>query len=157
MRKRSKYRPRPVLQNTIAYVLESIRPIAQHGNPLINARIQNSQAMVELLKGRANTNDMITLAEMSNMVEALCHLGFGKQYEEIARKGREAISSIAIKASSRGRYVPSGEQIKALQELIDLHDAQMEVATVKDIGQAVLFIKQEVRQKRATNLPTIRV
>jgi hypothetical protein len=38
--------------------------------------------------------------------------------------------------------------MRALNELIELHDAQMEVVTVNDIDKAVLIIERERQNKR---------
>lgn len=77
MRKRSKYKPRPVLQNPLGYVIESLTPAAKHENFLLDLKIKNSEAMVALMKGHAVKADMDALIAMSNVTEALHQMGFG--------------------------------------------------------------------------------
>ena len=155
MRKRSKYRPKGILQNPVAYVIESMTPVAQHDSYLLDLRIKNSEAMVALLRGEATKRDMDTLIAMSNITEALWHLGFGVEYKEVAVEGRVAILNIAHRAVTTKRFVPTGEQIKALQTLMELHDAQMDVITVKDMERALAYAREQMRQKRATLLPPV--
>jgi hypothetical protein len=42
--------------------------------------------------------------------------------------------------------------MKAINELIELHDAQMEVIAVKDIDRAIALIENEKKQKRMDNV-----
>ena len=54
MRKRSKYRPKPVLANPLGYVIESMTPVAKHDSYLVDLKIKNSEAMYALLHGTAH-------------------------------------------------------------------------------------------------------
>jgi hypothetical protein len=153
MRKKSKYKPKPVLQNPLGYVLDGIAPITAHNNYLVELQLKNSSAMVNLLQGRATKDDMNIIIAMSNMVEALCELGFGKEYANVAVDGREAIISIVYRAVDKLRFVPTGPEIQALNTLMELHDEQMQIITVRDMDKAIANSKEKLRNKRATVLP----
>jgi len=118
MKKRSKYRPRPVLINPLGYVLESMKPVAHHDQYLIDLKIKNNQAMVALLRGEAVYSDIDTLIAMSNVVEALYKLGFGDEYKDVTVGGREAIISIVHRATDIKRFTPTGLEIQALNLLM---------------------------------------
>jgi len=148
---RKKYRPKPKL-NTLIVVGENIRPVASHASYLMDVRLKNSSAMAALLAGHATKKDMDMIIAMSNITYALMESGgFGKGYEEVATQGRIAIISIAHRATTVGRFVPTGPEIRALNELRELHDAQMDVITVKDMDKAIAYA--EARSKNATRLP----
>ena len=115
MRKRSKYRPRGVIRNPIAYVMESMTPVAKHDSYLLDLKIKNSEAMVALMRGSATKGDVDILIAMSNIVEALYQLGFGAEYKDVAINGREALLGIVHRAVTTKRFVPTAEQIKALR------------------------------------------
>jgi hypothetical protein len=156
MRKRSKYRPKPVLANPVSYVLESMIPVAQHASYLIDLRIKNSGAMRALLRGEANRDDMDVLIAMSNITEALYRLGFGTEYGEVCVGGRAAIIGIAHRAAERKRYVPTGPEINQLNLLMELHDAQMDVITIKDMERALAYAKRQFAAKNnVTYLPQV--
>ena len=155
MRKRSKYRPKGVRLDTIGYVMESIKPVAKHESYLLDLKIKNSEAMVALMRGSAVKGDMDTLIAMSNIVEALYQLGFGAEYKDVAVDGREAILNIIHRAVTTKRFVPTSEQIKALQNLMELHDAQMDVITIKDMERALAFTNTQFVNKRVTVLPKL--
>jgi len=153
MRKKSKYKPKPVLQNPLGYVLDGIAPITAHSKYLVELQLKNSSAMVNLMQGKATKQDMNIIIAMSNIVEALCELGFGKEYASVAVDGREAIISIVYRAVDKFRFVPTGPEIKALNTLMELHDEQMQVITVRDMDKAIAHSKEKLRNKRATVLP----
>ena len=155
MRKRSKYKPKGVRLDTIGYVMESIKPVAKHESYLLDLKIKNSEAMVALMRGDATKRDMDILIAMSNIVEALYRLGFGSEYKDVAIGGREAILNIVHRAVTTKRFVPTAEQIKALQLLMELHDAQMDVITIKDMERALALAADEITHKRATVLPCV--
>lgn len=155
MKKRSKYRPRRVLLDTMAFVQESLTPVALHDNYLLDLKIVNSRAMASLMKGTATKRDMDVLVAMSNIVEALYELGFGSQYQDVATEGRYAILSIVYRAVERLRFVPTGEDIKRLNTLMELHDAQMDVITIADMERAISLAKRRISSKDSITLPTV--
>lgn len=148
---RKTYRPKPKL-NTLIVVGENIRPVASHTTYLLDLRLKNSSAMAALLAGHATKKDMDMIVAMSNITYALQQLGFGKEHDEVATQGRIAIISIAHRATKVGRFVPTGPEIKALNELMELHDAQMDVITVKDMDRAIEYARRQ--ERNATRLPT---
>lgn len=155
MKKRSKYRPRRVLLDTMAFVQESLTPVAKHDNYLLDMKIVNSMAMASLMKGTATKRDMDVLVAMSNIVEALYELGFGRQYQDVATEGRYAILSIVYRAVERLRFVPTGEDIKRLNTLMELHDAQMDVITIADMERAISLAKRRIAAKDSVALPSV--
>lgn len=155
MKKRSKYRPRRVLLDTMAFVQESLTPVALHDTYLLDLKIVNSMAMASLMKGTATKRDMDVLVAMSNIVEALYELGFGRQYQDVATEGRYAILSIVYRAVERLRFVPTDEDIKRLNTLMELHDAQMDAITIADMERAISLAKRRIAAKDSITLPTV--
>ena len=130
--------------------------MAFHESYLIDLKIKNSEAMVALLRGNATHDDLDLLVAMSNVTEALYQLGFGEDYKDVAIDGREAILRIVYRAVEHRKFTPTGPEIQALNRLMELHDAQMEVITIKDMERALQYIDTKMRHKQATNLPRIR-
>lgn len=153
---RKKYRPKPVLQNPVGYVLESMMPIRNHDFPLVDLKIKNHMAMTMLLQGKAKKDDMDKLIALSNVSEALWELGFGKEYQNVCTEGRFALLSIINRAVQHGRFTPTGPEITMLNTLMELHDAQMDVITVKDMERALDLVRAKLRGSKDTiKLPPI--
>lgn len=148
MRKRSKYRPKKVLANPVGYVLEGLVPVAKHGDHLLKLRLRHHMAMANLTQGKATRDDMDVLINMGNMSEALYRMGFGTEYAAVIASGMPSLLAVCRRGAETNRFILRSEEMRALNELIELHDAQMEVVTVADIDKAVLIIERERQNKR---------
>jgi hypothetical protein len=152
MRKRSKYRPKKVLANPVGYVLESMTPLGQHDDTLVNLKLKHHYAMAALTQGKADKHDMDKLIGMANMTEALFRLGFGTEYKDIITLGNSALLAVSRRGAESNRFILKADEMKALNELVELHDAQLEVSNVKDVDRAIAIVENERKQKRMTNI-----
>ena len=150
MRKKSKYKPKGVVLNTMAYVMESMTPVEKHGAFLIDLKIKNHAAMAALTQGRAVREDLDTLITMVNFVEALYRLGFGEDYKDVVNEGLEAIREVARRGAQSGKFILKSGEMNAINTVMELHDAQMDVITVKDMEKAFYIVDNEWRQKKMT-------
>jgi hypothetical protein len=92
------------------------------------------------------------------MTEAFCIMGFGKEYEGVMVKGREAIFNITERGKRVKKFGPTGLEIRALNDLLELHDAQMEIVTVRDMEKAIALVKHKIMYAKDTiqlNIPEI--
>lgn len=148
MRKRSKYRPKPVLQNPLGYVLEGMEPVRDRADHTLKLKIMNHMAMTRLVQGKAVKGDIDNLIAMVNMAEAMYRLGFGKEFSAEVESGLNALYAVAVRGKDNNRFILKAEEMQALNLIMDLHDAQLEVATVKDMDRAVALVFEERRQRK---------
>ena len=148
MRKRSKYRPKGVIMNTMAFVVESLTPVTKHDTYLVDLKIRNHMALTNLTQGKATRADMDDLIAMGNVTEALSRLGFGKEHGDITMDGLEALHSVGKRGAESGRFILRSEEMRALNTLMDLHDAQMDVITIKDMERGLKLVNEEFRQRK---------
>lgn len=145
MKKRSKYRPKSQYANPVVAVLERLAPIRAHTGYLVDLKIKNHAALSALVRGQAVKEDITTLISASNLVEALWRLGFGSEYRDVVFAGHAAILEVARRFRSNDERVTLyAHEINALNEHIELHDAQMEVITVKDMGRALAIVNKDL-------------
>ena len=71
MRKRSKYRPKPILQNPMDYVLSGFKPVRDLPGIYLDAQIKNRTALEQVRKGLATKEDIDMLIGAFNITEAL--------------------------------------------------------------------------------------
>ena len=154
MRKRSKYRPKHVLQNPLGYVLESLTPVSQHDSFLVDVKIKAHMALVNLTQGNAVREDIDMLIQSVNVTEALYRMGFGTEYGDVMRNGLDALHSVGVRGAKSGRFVLKSEEMNALNTVMELHDAQLEVITVKDMERAYKLVLEEFRQKKMRSIIT---
>ena len=150
MRKKSKYKPKRVLLNPMGFVLESISPVRSHTAFMLDLKIKNHNAMDLLTKGRAARSDIDTLIAMVNMAEAFARLGFGSDYSDVVRDGLQALRDVGKRGVTSGSFVLKAHEMNALNTAMELHDAQMEVVTLKDMDAAIALVREEYRLKKMT-------
>jgi len=112
-------------------------------------------AMKNLTQGVATRSDMDDLIAMGNAVEALYRLGFGEEYKDVVGVGLESILNVARRGATANRFILNAQEMNALNSLMELHDAQMEIITVRDMERAMKLMEAEYRKGRMT--PIVKV
>lgn len=154
MRKRSKYRPKGVRLDTMAYVMEGMTPIAQHGGFLMTLKIKNHAALAALTQGRATRADIDTLIAALNMTEALYRLGIGREHGSVVAEGLEALRAVGSRGAANNRFILRSTEMSALNIVMDLHDAQLDLCVIKDIERATELVRTEHELRRMTPIAT---
>lgn len=134
--------------NPIAYVMESMTPVAKHDTYLVDLKIKNHMALTNLTQGKATRSDMDDLIAMGNVTEALSRLGFGKEHGDITMAGLDALHAVGKRGAQSNRFILRSEEMRALNTLMDLHDAQMDVITIKDMERGLKLVNEEFRQRK---------
>lgn len=148
MRKRSKYRPKPVILDTMSYVKESIKPIKEHDSYLMDLKIKNHGAMTALTQGTAGRTEIDFLTHMSNTAEALCIMGFKREYVELILEGSEALLQVGRRGANTGKFILKADEMNALNHLMLIHDEQMDMITVKHMEKANNMVRTQLLNKR---------
>jgi hypothetical protein len=147
---RKKYKPKRNLVNPVGFVLEGIAPVSSHTNVLLNLKIRNHASMAQLTKGAATRRDIDELIAMVNMTEALYRLGFGTEYKDVVHGGLESLRAVGRRGAASGRFILKATEMHALNEVMELHDAQMDVISVNDMDKAISIVQKEMRDGKAT-------
>ena len=150
MRKRSKYRPKGVRIDTIGYVVESMTPVTKHESFAVDLRLVNHMAMASLTRGEATKKDMDVLISALNITESLYRLGFGREYKDVVNAGLRALRSVGKRGLDSNKFILKADEMLVLNEAMELHDAQLDVITIKDMERALHIVQEEIRNKRAT-------
>lgn len=142
MRKRSRYRPKGVILNPMAYVMEGMVPVTQHGSYLVTLKIRNHGALANLTQGKATKRDVDELIECFNVAEALYRMGMGREYGSVLREAQQALLEVGARGLDTGRFLCTGPQIGMLNTMMELHDAQLDLCTVRDIDEAIRLVRR---------------
>lgn len=152
MRKRSKYRPKPIIPNPMAYVLEGMTPVTKYGDYLVTLKIRNHEALANLTQGKATKGDMDLLFNMFNIAEALYRLGFGREYGDLLLQARTALIEVGERGAASGRFLVTGPQMNTINLVMDLHDAQLDLCTIKDVEEATRLVQLEHQRGNVTRV-----
>ena len=138
----------------MAYVLESLKPVKSHDGYLVDLKIKNHGSMEALTKGNAGRTEIDLLINMGNTTEALYRLGFGEDYGDVVEQGLDALHEVGKRGIETGRFILKAHEMSHLNLLMELHDAQMEVITVKDMERAADLIGKEFDQRKMRRMKT---
>ena len=151
MRKcRKKYKPKGVIVDTMSWVKSGMKPVAETGDAITVLKLRNHGAMAALTKGQATRQDLDILISCLNITEAYWRMGIGYEYKEIVNAGLAALRSVGKRGLESGKFILKADEMAALNEAMELHDAQLELSTVKEMERALDIVTQEIKHKRAT-------
>ena len=149
MRKKSKYKPKGVRLDTMAWVTSGMKPFTSV-SLAVDIRIKNHVAIDQLRKGEANKEDIDIIIGAFNMMEGFGRMGIGTDWAEEIRVGQDALRAVARRGVRRDmRFVATGPELTAINLAMEIHDAQLDVCTVRQLEQALDIVKEDVIYKRA--------
>lgn len=153
MKKRSKYKPKGVRIDAVNWVLAGLKPFSaiSVGTDL---RIKNHAAMDTLRKGDATREDIDILIGAFNMCEAYARLRpeLGADWFEEIRAGQDALFAVGQRGAASSRFILKAQELAAMNLVMELHDAQLDQTTVRDMELAMDIVHEEHRQKKARQI-----
>ena len=150
MRKRSKYKPKGVRLDPLNYVITGMTKVSAKESEYVTMHLKNMSALDSLTKGTANKGEIDIVIGVINVAEALCELGFGKEYHQLVLEASSALYDVCKRSFDiNDRFVCRGEELSAIKTGYEVHDAQMEVCTIGELEKALDLIKAVLSAKKA--------
>lgn len=148
MRKKSKYKPKPVLLNPMQFVQESFQTMGEHsGSMILTWKLRVNVSYDALLKGEATKHDFNNLHAAINIVESLLIICKGKDVDGSVPRATCAILEIGSRYR-KGQKALRAPEIQAMRDLIGFHDELVGLATVKQFEDALNFARKEIKAGR---------
>jgi hypothetical protein len=152
MRKRSKYKPKPVLQNPLGYVMESATPLIEHETYVVDWQLKNNSAFEKLLKGIADKKDINTLVAARNITEGLMVTLKGADADGTLARSAVALIELCDRGNAGKSLVMKAQELQAMRDMMQLHDELLEVVTVRQFERALEYTMNEIKVGRARHL-----
>lgn len=150
MRKKSKYKPRPIKADAVTWVINGFRNISDTGDVVLNLKIKNHEAIESLRRGQATRNDLDILIGAFNVTEALARMKIGDDYANEIKAGQDALLAIGKRGvSNNDRFILKALELTAINLTMEIHDAQLEVATIADLEKAMDIVTKEIKMRKA--------
>lgn len=151
MRKRSKYRPKPIRTDNMNWCLAGMKKVGSLPTAGVALKLKNREALDEALKGTANRDHVDVLIAAFNMAEALYVINsdLGEDFKDEIKAAQDAIHSMGRRCFDRPTFACTGEERKALMLGMEIHDAQLDECTVKEMEQALFTVSEVIRLKKA--------
>jgi hypothetical protein len=147
MRKRSKYKPKGVRLDNMAWVQSGLKRVDEVSESA-TIKIRNHDAMNTLRLGTATKAEIDILISAFNIAEALAQQGVGSDWMPELRAAQDAIYTLARRGLT-SRFIVRGDELTALNLAMEVHDAQLETVTVKQLEAAINFVNEMMRLKKA--------
>lgn len=147
---RKKYKPKGVRLDVMAYVKQGMAPMTSHNDAVLALRIKNHAALTAITQGKAVRDDIDILISAVNMTEALAMHGIGQDWRAEITAAQEAILTMTRRGIERGdKFIFTGPELQAVNLAMDVHDAQIDQASVLDLEKALSKVQQEIKAGRA--------
>jgi hypothetical protein len=152
MRKRSKYKPKGVRLDNMAWVQSGLRRV-EDVSESATIKIRNHDAMNTLRLGTATRAEIDIIISALNVAEALADRGWGKDWKPEIRTGQDALLALAKRGVANSmRFIVKGEELKALNLCMEVHDAQLEAVTVRELELAMDDVIAAQRLKKMRHI-----
>lgn len=100
-------------------------------------------ALDKIKRGAGNEEALGYLVTGVNMTLGLCEQGLGEEHLQLVIQALEAIHR-SMQRVRGGIYLLDGDGVRAIQETLAVHDAQMEIATERQILAAQRIIDERI-------------
>jgi hypothetical protein len=147
MRKRSKYKPKGVRLDNMAWVQSGLRRV-EDVSASATIKIRNHDAMNTLRLGNATKVEIDIIIAALNIAEALARRGVGSDWLPELRAAQDHLLALA-RRGLKSRFIVRADELTALNLAMEIHDAQLEAVTVKQLETAMEFVTETVRLKKA--------
>ena len=149
MRKRSKYKPKGVRLDAMHWVVSGMTKVSAKESEYVTMHLKNMSALDSLTKGTATRQEADIIIGVINVSEALCMLGVGSEYRQLVLDASSALYAVCKRSLElNDRFVCRGEELSAIKTGYEVHDAQMEVATLAMLDKALDTIAATLKQKK---------
>ena len=147
---RRKYKPKGVRLDAITWVINGFRNISETGDAILHLKIKNHESLECLRKGEATRMDIDAIISAFNMAEALARMQIGDDYAAEIKAGQDALLAVAKRGVSRDdRFVLKAEELTAINLVLEIHDAQLEITTIGELEKAMDIVTKEIRMRKA--------
>jgi len=148
MRKRSKYRPKPIIADTMTWVRAGMKRVDEV-SASATIKIRNHDAMNTLRLGAASRQQIDTIIDAMNIAEALAKRGFGSDWLPELQDAQDKLLGLARRGVANDfRFIVRGDELTALNMAMGIHDAQLEAVTVKQLETAMHDVMENLRLKK---------
>jgi hypothetical protein len=151
MKKKSKYKPRGVRYDNLSWIVAGFKKVGTLPTAGVALKLKNHEALDSILTGQGTKSHVDVLIAAVNMSEAFIRVRdeLGKDWAEEIRAAQDAIYTMGRRGHERNSFVFTGPEMTAVKLVMDLHDAQLDDCSVREMEQALFIVEEEIRMKKA--------
>lgn len=148
MRKRSKYRPKGLILDTMLFVSSGFKKVGaiSAGTTL---KIKNHEALESVRCGTGTRVDIDVLIDAFNITEALAMMRIGDDWKDEIRAAQDTLLAVGRRGAETGKFILRGPELTSFNLAMQIHDAQLDACTVSELEKAIDLVNSIVLSKRA--------
>ena len=150
MRKKSKYKPRPIIPDAMAYVRSGLLKITQVPEAGTKLQLLNYSSLDEIIRGnptRAHVDDLINVMNIAEILADKYKIG--DEYLDLVYKGQDAVYNMAQRGLSGKSFRFTGEELDTVKQVFELHNEQLKLTSVKQMEKALNDVRDVYLHRRA--------
>ena len=148
MKKRSKYRPKGVIMDTMLFVSSGFMKVGAI-NAGTTLKIKNHGALESVRLGIGTREDIDVLICAFNITEALAIMRIGDDWEDEIRAAQDALLAVGRRGAETGKFILRGPDLTIFNLAMEVHDAQLDACTVAELEKAIEMVEVVIRSKKA--------
>jgi hypothetical protein len=150
MRKKSKYKPRGIRTDNMSWIIAGMKKVGTLPTAGVALKLKNHEALDSILTGEGTKAHLDVLIAAVNTCEALVRIrdDLGVDWATEIRAAQDAIYTMGRRGVEKDRFAFTGPEMTAVKLVMDVHDAQLDDCTVKEMEQAIFIVNEEIRLKK---------
>jgi len=150
MKKKSKYKPKGIRLDAVNWVLAGMKKVGTLPTAGVLLKLKNHEALDSILKGEGTRDHVDVLIHAVNMAEALIRIrdDLGADWAAEVKAAQDAIYTMGKRGVEKNRFAFTGPEMTAVKVVMDVHDAQLDECSVKDMEKALALVAEEIRLKK---------
>lgn len=146
MSKRKPYRgPKYVASNPMVTFFGGMSDT--HAPHLQSTQLVNHAAMQAMTQGRGDKDQWDRLVGAINIAIVMCEQGIGPEFREPLVAACEALLQCGVRSVKTGRFLFTGDELQAMNEALDCHDAQLTNIRAIDVDRAAAEVIRRLNHR----------
>jgi hypothetical protein len=151
MKKKSKYKPRGVRLDNLAWIVAGMKKVGALPTAGVTLKLKNHEALDSILMGHGTRDHVDVIIAAVNMSEALIRVNddLGMDWAEEIKAAQDAVYEMGKRGHEKGTFLFTGPEMTAVKLVMDLHDTQLDNCSVKEMERALFIVEEEIRLRKA--------
>lgn len=112
-------------------------------------RVKVASAMASLVAGKANTHELDVVIGATNLAVALAIEGNGIEMAVPLSEGQLAVRVMKDRGMAGNGFRFTPEELKQVNYALEIHEAQLDIATINEIDSAQMLVHKMLQQQRS--------
>jgi len=138
-----KYRPKYVARNVLSTIFGGMS--GDHAEHLRTIQIRSHKALADMAQGNGTREGWDLLVGAINMANVMCEQGIGNEFRQQTIAARDALLEVGKRIVKLNRVIMKGDELNAIREALECHDAQLENVRAIDVERASREVDRRVR------------